>query len=198
MSAWRAVVVAVAALALVVIVALASTRTQSDLRERAGAEVADTRALVAGHAAAMRQQAEALIAAAERASPAQHGHWIADGQLMLAYASSLEALAAKLADQERLLGGHSTWRTEPGIGLLRGAGATLREDGRATLAHADAMTEHAAAMERSTASGALAAQDIAALRDGATRMRESGLRVARLGDELERYGDDLARSMAMR
>ncbi len=202
MGARRAMVLALAALALVAVAALGAVawtgaQARADVLTRAKTDVGETRTIVASHAAAMRSQAEALVAAASASGSAEHGHWIADGQLMLSYAASLDDLAAKLADRERLLGGHSTWWTEPGIGLLASAGAALRDEGRATIAHADAMAEHASGMERAEAGG-LAAQDVAALRDGAARMRESGQRVVRLGDALARYGDDLARSMAMR
>lgn len=161
------------------------------------ADIAATRSAAADHARTMRQQADSLIAAAERSAAPERDHWLADGRAMLAYAARLEALAAMLADQSRLLGGHSTWGTREGVGLIDPAGRALRDEGRSLAAHADAMAEHARAMEPSAEAAGLSAQDVALLRDGAGRMRDAATRTIRLGEALERYGDGLRRGLAL-
>lgn len=184
---------------LVAALALSAFRGEDrELGAGVSADIATTQNVAAEHARAMRQQAESLIAAAERSAEPEREHWLADGRTMLAYAARLEALAATLADRSKLLAGHSTWRTQPGLGLLEAVGRALRDEGRSIAAHADTMSEHARAMEPTAEAAGLSAQDIALLRDGAGRMRDAATRTVRLGEALERYGDGLRRGLAMR
>lgn len=162
------------------------------------ADLADAQVTIAAHGTTMRVQAEALIAAAERSTASDREHWLTDGRTMLTYAGRLDALAAMLADQSKLLAGHSTWWTTSGVGLLAPTGRALVEEGRSLTAHADAMAEHARTMEPAASAAGLTPQDTALLRDGAARMRDAATRAMRLGESLERYGDGLTRGLALR
>ncbi len=90
----------------------------------------ETADLIDAHGAAMMDHGRRLADAARASSDPNRDHWIADGEHMVPDGVGTQALAGRLRNAARLLGGHPTQRAEVDLGTLSGEATSLIAEGR--------------------------------------------------------------------
>lgn len=164
-----------------------------------GSWLRETATLLDGHAAAMIDDGNGIMAAAQASTGPDRDHWAADSAQMVVEGRNLLALGQRLRASATLLGEQPTQRAREDLGLIKGEGLSLRADGQAAVAHGQAMVEHRRLMVTLAArpGSGITPADAALMEQDASRIVDAGTRISRTADALLVAVGRLRRSLGL-
>lgn len=164
-----------------------------------GSSLRETATFLDGHAAAMIDDGQRLMGAAQASTGPDRDHWTADGAQMVVEGRTLLALGQRLRVSATLLGEQPTERARADLALIENEALLLRADGQAAVGHGQAMVAHSKLMVTLAArpGSGITPADAAPMEQDASRIVDAGARISQTADALVVAVDRLRRSLGL-